>query len=102
MSIIEKIDNEKDLEKVAGGYEAIFGATNTLKVSKKEYEKLEKEGYIVDGKIHHGGDKGVSAAASFLEKEGFKGTRNHLCFMYLGYKPPEYGRLIVTDDDVNK
>ena len=99
LSILQKIDNEKNLEKDAVGYEAIFGATNTLKVSKDGYEKLEKEGYIVDGKIKH---RDVIKAVNFLSKEGFEGKIESLCFMYLGYEAPEYAELIIIDDNANK
>ncbi len=91
MKIIEKINSEKDFESITGGYSAVFGATNTLTVSKDEYEKLEEEGYIVDGKIKH---SNVKDAVNFLNEEGFKGVCEHLCFMYLGYEAPEYANLI--------
>ena len=90
MKIIEKINSEKDFESITGGYSAVFGATNTLTVSKDEYEKLEEE-YIVDGKMKH---SNVGDAVNFLDKEEFKGVCEHLCFMYLGYEAPEYAILI--------
>ena len=86
--------SESELENISGGYEAIFCACNSLRVSKKEYEKLVEAGYIVDGKIKH---DDVSSAVEFLGKKGFKGITESLCFMYQGYKPPEYGELIVTN-----
>ena len=72
LSILQKIDNEKD---------------------------LEKEGYIVDGKIKH---DDVIKAVNFLREEGFEGKIESLCFMYLGYKAPEYAKLIIIDDNANK
>ena len=90
---------ESELESISGGYEATFGTWNSLRVSKEEYKELVEAGYIVDGKIKH---DDVSSAVAFLGQKGFKGVTEHLCFMYLGYKPPEYGELIVTSNMLMK
>lgn len=89
---------ESELESVSGGWMAVFGATNSLEVSKEEYDKLVEAGYIVDGKIAHDGEKGIRAAVSFLGEKGFQGACQPLCFMWKDYKAPQYGTIVIKDN----